>query len=359
MRPTRRNVAVIVVVLVILMNIGLLLGSALPDAEFSAAGWLRVVVVLTPLVTAFGLGGSFYLGWCGTTGKSSGGQEIGQLTDHRLISTELLARAIDQLSSATVVSRLGGIYLIELIGRDSPALRPAVAEILSAFVRATSSSSYDIEAGRPAQSDIQAAVSVIGRLPGRGTIELRGANLAGLRLEGVDLSGADLSEVNLSNAELEGANLEGANLTGSSLGGASAVGARFTRAILQAANLRGANLAAADLSYSLLSEANLREAFVVEASLRHALLANTNLVDSDLRRSDLTGAFFPGANLTGAHVEGARLDANSLDQEQVATSFGNSSTSLPEGIVRPAGWSNDLAHERVPTEYPRDLPGRG
>ena len=43
--------------------------------------------------------------------------------------------AIDQLGHAHLDVRLGGIYAIERIARDSPADRAAIGEVLTAFIR--------------------------------------------------------------------------------------------------------------------------------------------------------------------------------------------------------------------------------
>src|SRR5215218_2792189 len=47
--------------------------------------------------------------------------------------TERFTRAIDQLGHANLDVRVGGIYALERIARDSPEDRAAVAEVLMAF----------------------------------------------------------------------------------------------------------------------------------------------------------------------------------------------------------------------------------
>jgi hypothetical protein len=49
--------------------------------------------------------------------------------------TERFTRAIDQLGHARLDVRLGGIYALERIARDSPADRATIGEVLTAFVR--------------------------------------------------------------------------------------------------------------------------------------------------------------------------------------------------------------------------------
>jgi hypothetical protein len=54
--------------------------------------------------------------------------ERGQVTDR-------YTRAIEQLGSDKIDVRIGGIYALERIARDSPADRAAIGEVLTAFVR--------------------------------------------------------------------------------------------------------------------------------------------------------------------------------------------------------------------------------
>jgi hypothetical protein len=49
--------------------------------------------------------------------------------------TERYTRAIEQLGSDKLDVRIGGIYALERVARDSPRDHPTVVEVLSAFVR--------------------------------------------------------------------------------------------------------------------------------------------------------------------------------------------------------------------------------
>jgi Pentapeptide repeats (8 copies) len=69
--------------------------------------------------------------------------------------------------------------------------------------------------------DVQAAVAVVARLPGRASLSracLREAQLVDANLTGANLTGANLTGVNLTGADLTGADLTGADLTGAILG---------------------------------------------------------------------------------------------------------------------------------------------
>jgi hypothetical protein len=198
--------------------------------------------------------------------------------------TDRYTKAIEQLGSDKLDIRLGGIYALERIARDSARDHSTVMEVLAAFVR---EHSQDVETdtsedGKPPglrlRTDLQAAVTVIGRRDSAQDTSGVRLNLSGADLAGADLAGADLAHAKLITTDLTGANLTPADLTG--------------------ADLRGAKLTDAHLSVANLTNANLSG-----ANLTRAYLAGANLSGTKLTNARLTGA-----NLTGANLEGADLD---------------------------------------------------
>jgi hypothetical protein len=180
--------------------------------------------------------------------------------------TERFSKAIEQLGSAELDVRIGGIYALEQIARDSPktsdsprtsdSLHWPVMEILTAFIRdhppELKKVDYQLleqveqrqkevqqrrqplyqpdqqtlvdlrhkESNLKVAADVQAALSVLGRR------ELT-KDLGRLRLEGSDLRQADLVDANFEGADLEGVDLRGAVLTGALLKGASLLNANL------------------------------------------------------------------------------------------------------------------------------------
>ena len=155
--------------------------------------------------------------------------EQGQVTDR-------YSKAIEQLGSDKLDVRLGGIYALERIARDSPRDLPTIMEVLAAFVREHSHEQWPPAKSdgapppkRAIRPDVQAALTVIGRrdathdtrpidlsyaelpeakLPhdaGLAEAKLSHAVLTGMDLIGQNLSGADLTDANLTNADLTGA----------------------------------------------------------------------------------------------------------------------------------------------------------
>ena len=153
--------------------------------------------------------------------------------------------AVEQLGSDKLDVRIGGIYALEQVARDSAGHHPEVVELLTAFVREHSRAQWPLSADdepgvihereRVTRPDVQAAITVIGRRDpryDRQRLNLRSANLTGAALSG---------------AMLGAANLDGANFTKANL-----IGAIVKGSILDGANLTGAMLIAADLSNALL-----------------------------------------------------------------------------------------------------------
>jgi hypothetical protein len=175
----------------------------------------------------------------------------GQITDR-------FTRAIDQLGSDKLEVRLGGIYALERISRDSHRDRWTITSILAAFVREHASAGAEKEHEQHAPpADVQAVVNVIGRI---GTtvgidVDLSDANLRGANLRYAYFVLADFSRSNLDWAVLTGANLHQAKLSSASLQHAS----------LERANLKEASLDGTDLQYvPLLHMADLYGAFYDE-----------------------------------------------------------------------------------------------
>jgi hypothetical protein len=153
--------------------------------------------------------------------------------------TDRYTKAIEQLGSDKLDVRIGGIYALERIARDSVKDRPTVIEVLTAFIREYSRDKWPKTGpGRWTRPDVQAAVTVVGRRPAKHDFEdrpidlygailicanLRGANLRGATLRGADLTGADLRD-----AILVGADLRDVPLRDARLGGADLTGARRT-----------------------------------------------------------------------------------------------------------------------------------
>lgn len=288
-----------------------------------------------------------------------------KLSQDKLIAERFMA-AIAQLGHEKTETRTGAIYALERVAQEFPTEHWTIMEILTAFVR-ENAPVYESESAReddaaplPQQldlnfqessakirTDIQVALTVIGRrnyledrenqqINLRNTnirradllganlerVDLRGSDLCGADLRGAVLAGADLSgarlsgsilyETNLLKANLRGADLCWANLNRANLSGANLRGANLTGASLRAANLQGANLYKANLQQATLKVANLCAAKLFLANLQGAKLGKANL-----QFTGLIGANLQGANLNGANLCHANLNAAKLQQTEI------------------------------------------
>jgi hypothetical protein len=223
-----------------------------------------------------------------------------QLTEQGQV-TDRYTKAIEQLGSDKLDVRVGGIYALERIARDSARDHSVVMEVLTAFIREHSREDRDPSArehwdpsepnsAEPPRPDIQAAITVVGRLDAEPDIQpvdltgvcLRGANLVRANLVRADLFRADLSGASLVRADLSGSHLREADLTGADLQYANLAGAN-----LECANLECAELTGADLTRAELHDAILTGAYLVRADLAGANLDGVEGIDpADFRAAD-------------------------------------------------------------------------
>lgn len=264
--------------------------------------------------------------------------------------TERFSRAIEQLGSSALPVRLGGIYSLARIAKDSEPDHPTIIETLAGYIRENSGPvPAKLVPGkspriRPA-IDIQAAADVIAKPTVSPQVHSYGVNLSGAFFEGADLkraflAGAHLDEAALSTASLERANLEHAHLEEAVLfeaklwkvnaRGAWFNGATLTGAHLHSANLKDAKLPKADLETASFVEADLSGANLVEAKLERANLTDADLSGARLDKANLQWAHLERASLHGAHLEGADLtDAQALTRDQLSSTIRDKHTKLP------------------------------
>ena len=278
--------------------------------------------------------------------------------------TDRYTKAIEQLGSRELDVRIGGIYALEGIARDSARDHPTVMEVLTAFVREHSREQWPppdspratwitwrgrFRSGgrqqeRFTRPDVQAAVTVLGRRDARRDIQpihLNGADLTGANLTGANLSGADLTEATLRDADLTRADLSGATLRDADL----------TRADLTEATPRGADLGGADLTEATLRSTDLRGADLHAATLTRATLTRATLTRAFLGGADLTEATFAGADLTGADLTSARLFRTDLTRADLGgatlTEAILTGAKWPGGAPVPEGWKLDTRAGRL------------
>jgi hypothetical protein len=250
------------------------------------------------------LGGAFLLAGLYFTWQTLQVAREGQITERFTRAIDQLG-AVDEKGKPKLGIRLGGVYALEQIARDSEKNYWPIMEILTAYVRENSPipmdryGKPDYASAKPVAAGIQAILTVLGR------------RVRTYRLE-----------------ENQRLNLVGTNLRDANLAGAKLQNADLTRASLQ-----GAELTMADLQQASLTEANLQGANFLHAGLRVGM-GKANLQDANLHTANLEGAYLYEANLKGANLSYAR----NLTQGQVDSAIGDEKTQLTSPIQMPQSW---------------------
>jgi Pentapeptide repeats (8 copies) len=239
--------------------------------------------------------------------------------------TERFSRAIDHLGADKPDVRLGGLYTLERIAKDSPADRGTVTAVLGAFVRSHAPWLVGAPNGPEHPSptvddklpwlehrlpDVQTAMWVLGRRP-----------------PSQDEPQLFLSRVDLRAAFLHRARLSDANLRHTT----------FARSQMVAVDFEGSDLEDADLRL-----ANMRQ-----ARLAGAQLYGAHLQQADLRWADLRGAILAGADLRGARLDGANLSDIRYDAK----------TQWPANFQPPPSLPGPLPRRRPTPPLPTRRPG--
>jgi hypothetical protein len=203
----------------------------------------------------------------------------GQITDR-------ITKSVDQLGSTNADVRVGGIYALERVAKNSYEDRAAVTAVLATFVRMRASwSTRPNETSESATvvtgdelpwlnfraPDVQAAVAVLGRRP-------RAHDEERLFLSRTDLSKARMKD------------------------------AWWCDLVCRHANLVAARLQRSRLDRADFTDTDLRGAYLYDTRLVEATLRRANLEQADLRNADLRGADLTDAHLDGAHLSGVRTN---------------------------------------------------
>jgi uncharacterized protein YjbI with pentapeptide repeats len=277
--------------------------------------------------------------------------------------TERFSKAVEMLSNKdSIYTRLGGIYALERIAKDSAKDHWQVMEILTAFVREKARLKNDQEPFHitdhyaeaevemlrdpyeahqdgyeewdgitrtpnrsyihPTPVDIQAVLTALGRRNrNHENGEQQNLDLSRTDLRGVVLTG-DLAGINFKGADLQWAELKEVNLMGANLAKTNLELAKFEETKLHFVNLEAAKLHWVKFISTAFYKANLKgtdlsETDFQKSNLAHAILTNTNFSDAKLsestratlKQANLKQARFDRVDLSGINLEGANLES--------------------------------------------------
>jgi uncharacterized protein YjbI with pentapeptide repeats len=307
--------------------------------------------------------------------------------------TERFTRAVEHIGNDKLDVRLGGIYALERIAKNSEADRGAIMEILTAYIRGHSpafgrtteywssraTKSQEVpelveiqptllarirrnarlaawrnmimrprawirrlrsnreelldQTLRGRSPDVQAALVVLGRRETSPDMDL---DLSGIDLHGADLSDRKYDQCNFSLSNLDNADLSESSLQSSVLLGASLKSANLQRVDLRsswlfAADLQAANLEAADLSVRQFFGKLERLALGFEPSIS-VRLNFANLKKANLNSAKLQGAILANADLSLASLKGSDLRNADLTESILTGARADKETKWPNGF---------------------------
>ena len=176
--------------------------------------------------------------------------EQGMITDRINKAVEGLGKRDGK--DPVIEVRLGALYALERIAKDSERDHIQILEILCAYIRTNSHKNIQPSGGSKVREDIQAAITIIGRREkwpnGKKRLEEERKEDYILNLNGCNLRQARLIKANLSHAHLLGTDLSNARLILANLSHAQLINAKMIRAELLSANMQNALLSAADIT---------------------------------------------------------------------------------------------------------------
>ncbi len=221
------------------------------NSRISCAGLLVTVITVIVLFLNYVNGKSQLDNAIEQTKQNQTKIENESAFNKKRLNTEMFSRATEQLGKsdeASETARVGAIYTLEQIAKDSPEDNWKIMNVLTFYVREKDVYSQELQPGyirKKVRDDVQLILEVIGRREHENDPEGKTLRLSDSQLHG---------------AYLEGAYFKGANFVGSQLLHTILTNADLSEALLTNADLRGANLKNTNLSGTILCGADLRQA---------------------------------------------------------------------------------------------------
>ena len=248
-------------------------------------------------------------------------------TAHQSLLNERYQQGAEMLGNAVLSVRIGGIYALERLAKESPyEYHVQIMKLLCAFARhPTRDEDYEKKlAERKAdprmlslpREDVQAAIDAIGsRDKKRVEIEmsqdfelnLMGADLSFARIGHVNLSGAMLHYAILSRTNISSVDLSHAYLTGTVMKKATLNNVDFTDARAQGVDLSGAMVFQNGKPLFDLDSAKLRDAQLFDVDLSGKSIQDAKLDQVQIKTSDLSGTHFLRSKLPRARIFKSKL----------------------------------------------------
>jgi uncharacterized protein YjbI with pentapeptide repeats len=240
--------------------------------------------------------------------------------------TARYSQAIEHLGHDKMDVRIGGIYELERLTRDSVADAGTVIDVLVTFVREHTKSGHQTPSKKKVTADIQIALKVIGRrvsLPdedGRLDFYFSGLNDA-------DLSNGSFDKAMFYYSSLEAALFSNSTLNGAALSFCQAERAAFTGCVARNAHFVNAKYINCWFLHADLTDADF---FGCDLSGSDFGRRYKELGDPPFPPATLTNARFTKAVLTGTNLRGCDLSTvRGLTSDQLSKAITDENTILP------------------------------
>ncbi|MBN2355994.1 pentapeptide repeat-containing protein [candidate division KSB1 bacterium] len=308
----KKQAAMIIAIPLLFIAVGILLIIAIPElwqwlqpssaklAEIRNNAVKTIFQMVGGLIVIFGL----YLTYRRIRASE---KNVEVLQDQQV--TERFTRAIEQLGSEKLEVRLGAIYALERIAKDSPKDHWTVMEILTAYVREnskwteekdeewrifTKDRNLQRKIDIKAKIDIQTIITILGR-----------RSHIGNEPDRINLSETDLRLYKFINSD-------------------------FTNAVFYKTHFDGAYIKNTRFDNSYFISASFFQTDIINVSM-----ANTQLADAKMNPSFLVSIDFKDAKLTGIDLRGCSLTgAINLTLDQLKIIKEDELTRLPEYLRR-------------------------
>lgn len=279
---------------------------------------------LTQIAGGFVLFAGAYFAWkrVAATERNIEVLEEGQIT-------ERFTRAIEHIGSGKTEIRLGGIYALERIAKDSGKDHWTIMEILTAYLRENSPREDDDETG------------VDDYLP----IEIRAI------LEIIHWRNFTYEDDNKV-LDFSGSKLQYANFEGTMLRNAYFVDSNVWMGKFSGANLKGSSYLFSNLNYANFSQSNLSETIFVNATLVNATLKGTVASDAQFAEADFTNAKCQMIDLKGTVLTDAKMDGTDFREADFRGAKGLSVNQFSDSKTLYHAKFDDELYEELKEKFP-------
>lgn len=342
----------------------------------SATGWLTLEFWTTSpesvrdLIWVLGaIVGVALLGWrTWAANKSAKAADTQARTAEQGHITDRFTKAVEQLGSDHLEVRVGAIYALERIAKDSARDYWAIIETLATYVRQeslqrrkkdeqivaeikTARSEEDAQGAPSAEKmeehelqigvDIEAILTIFGRRTNEEVEKFyskeRIITAYGVKLNRLQWYGGNFDYVDFSASSLKGVLFRSVTFKKSKF-----VQADLSESRLESVTLDDANCSGASFENSVFRESSAKDVNFQQANIKQADLTNAKLQSADFSHADLEGVKLEGANLQGANLENTALENADLRNADLSG-------------AKFAEWSgNELQLERV-DKYRREF----